>query len=88
MGLTAEHLRFSHPALAIVLVNLFNSMLKYDIVPDEFANSNTISIPKSDQIFGKALSIDDFTRISISPVFLKLFKHCVIDRFDTLKKNF
>ena len=67
-GLTPEHLKFYHHALSLVLVNLFNLMLTYRIVPDDFGNTYTVSIPKSKLNFGKALSIDDFRGISISPV--------------------
>ena len=45
--LTAEHLKFSHPALALVLVNLFNLMLKYFILLDDFGNTYTVPISKS-----------------------------------------
>ena len=70
-------------ALALVIVNLFNLMLKYDIIPDDFGNTYTVSIPKSKQNFGKALSIDDFRGIYISSVISKVFEHCVLDRFDS-----
>ena len=58
-------------------------MLKYDIVPDDFGNTYTVPIPKSKLNFGKALSIDDFRGISISPIISKIFEHCVLDRFDS-----
>ena len=45
-GLSTEHLQFSHPALALVLVNLFKLLLKYGTTPDEIGNSYTVSIPK------------------------------------------
>ena len=32
--LTSEHLKLCHPALALVLTKLFNSMLKYFLVPE------------------------------------------------------
>ena len=60
---TAEHLKFSPPALALVLINSFNLMIKHGIAPDDFGNSNTVPIQKSIQNFGKALSVDDFRGI-------------------------
>ena len=81
VGLTAEHLQFSHPALALFLVNVF----KYGMVPDNFGNTYTVPIPKSKLNFGKALSIDDFRYNSIFPVISKVFEHCVLNLFDSLK---
>ena len=75
-GVTAEHLKFSHPALAIVLVHLFSIMLNYGIVPDDFGNCYTVSISKSEQNFDKNLSTDDFRGISICPVISEVFDHC------------
>ena len=50
-------------------------MLNYGIVPDDFGNTYTVPIPKSKLNFGKALCIDDFRGISISPVNSKVFEH-------------
>ena len=63
--LTSEHLKFCHPALALILTKLFNIMLKCSQVPDNFENSYTVPIPKGDYIHGRELKVDDFRGISI-----------------------
>ena len=42
---TAEHLKYAHPAIALVLTKLSNLMLKYGIVSDRFERSYSVPIP-------------------------------------------
>ena len=41
-SLTAEHLKYSHPALATVLAKLFNIMLIFGCLPSAFGRSYTV----------------------------------------------
>jgi len=47
-GLVAEHLKFSHPVLIVILCKLFNQFIDIGRVPDDFGLSYTVPIPKCD----------------------------------------
>ena len=82
-GLTSEHLRFSHPAICQILLKLFNIMMDYGCVPDEFGLTYTIPLLKSSySTQNKALSFDDFRGISISQVISKVFERCILNRYE------
>ena len=82
-SLTAEHLKYSHPALATVLAKLFNIMLIFGCLPSAFGRSYTVPLPKSGHAIGKCLTVEDFRGISISPVLSKIFEHCLLDLYAT-----
>ena len=58
-------------------------MMSYGYDPASFGRSYAIPLPKGNAILGKALTVDDFRGISISPVFSKIFKHCILDRLSS-----
>ena len=78
--LTCEHLQHSHPIVVSILVKLFNLFVATGHIPTTFGASYTVPIPKCDGRT-KALSVDDFRGISISPVVSKLFEMAILDRF-------
>jgi len=78
--LTCEHLQFSHPIVIVILCKLFNVFLNTGHIPSSFGRSYTVPIPKCDGR-SKALLVDDFRGISISPVISKLFELSILDRF-------
>jgi len=80
-SLTAEHLQHCHPLLPGVLAKLFNWMLQVGHVPAQFGLSYTVPLLKGNSS-SKNLKVDDFRGISISPVFSKVFEHCVLRRFN------
>ena len=59
-SLTAEHLKYSHPALATVLAKLFNIMLIFGCLPSAFGRSYTVPLPKGGHAIGKGLTVEDF----------------------------
>jgi hypothetical protein len=79
-GLCSEHLKFSHPVTICILAKLFNLFIKYSYIPTSFGASYTVPVPKCDGR-SRALSVNDFRGISISPVISKLFEMAVLDRF-------
>ena len=79
--LTAEHLKYAHPAIELVLTKLFNLMLKCRIVPDSFGRSYSVPIPKGYCSRAKSVTVDDFRAISICSVISKVFELGVLDRF-------
>ena len=51
-------------------------------IPSGFGYSYTVPIPKQKaNVYSKALNVDDFRGISISPVISKVFEHCILARF-------
>ena len=71
--LSCEHLKHSHPILICILAKLFNFFITTGHVPESFGASYTVPIPKCDGRT-RALTVDDFRGISISPVLSKLFE--------------
>jgi len=80
--ITCEHLIFSPALLPCILAKLFNLMINISYVPLSFGRSYTVPILKSNcNVYGKAVTVDDFRGVSISPVISKVFEHCVLDRY-------
>ena len=48
------------------------------VLPDNFCESYTVPIPKTDNAGGKELDVSDFRGISICHILLKVFEHCLI----------
>ena len=80
-GLTAEHLKYCHPVVLVILCKLFNFFLSSGHVPASFGASYTVPIPKVVGRF-RQLTVEDFRGISISPVVSKLFELAILDRFN------
>jgi hypothetical protein len=80
-SITAEHLQYSHPIVTIILTKLFNLMLDVSYIPQAFGFSYIVPIPKSKDFHTKALTVNDFRGIAISPLLSKIFELCVHDRF-------
>jgi hypothetical protein len=78
--LTSEHLKFSHPILITILSKLLNVFLLQGYIPNDFCLSYTVPIPKVD-VRTRALTVDDFRGISISPVISKVFELAIANRF-------
>jgi len=70
----SEHVMFCHALLSCVLSSLFNLILLVSHEPSAFGQSYTVPIPKGNcNLYGKALTVEDFRGIAISPVYcLKL----------------
>jgi hypothetical protein len=78
--LSCEHLKFAHPIVISILSKLFNLFISSGHIPSRFGVSYTVPIPKCDGR-SRALTVDDFRGISISPVISKLFEMVILDRF-------
>jgi hypothetical protein len=78
--LTSENLKFSHPILITILSKLFNVFLLQGYIPHDFCKSYTVPIPKVD-VRTRALTVNDFRGISISPVISKVFELAIANRF-------
>ena len=80
--LSCEHFKYCHPIVVCILTKLFNLFISSGHIPSSFCNSYTVPIPKCDGRT-RALSLDDFRGISISPVVSKLFEMAILDRYST-----
>ena len=78
--LMAEHLKFSHPVIIIILKKLFNLVLKSGFVPTDFGRGLIIPIHKKRSNCNFAC-IKDFRGITISPVISKVFELCLVELF-------
>jgi endonuclease/exonuclease/phosphatase family metal-dependent hydrolase len=78
--ITCEHLKFCHPIIVKILTSLFNVFISSGHIPVCFGASYTVPIPKCDGRT-RALSINDFRGISISPVLSKLFEMAILNRY-------
>ena len=81
-GLTAEHLQHCHPSVCVLLTKLFNYMMAYGCVPNDFGLMYTVPLLKNSYSnFNKSISVDDFRGISISQVISKIFERCILNRY-------
>ena len=85
--LTAEHLQYSHPAIATVFRKLFYSIITSGHIPPKYGMSFTVPLLKGDSICGRSVNVEDFRGISISPVISKVLEHCIIERLSDFLNN-
>ena len=78
-NLTAEHIMYCHPIIVSVITKLFNLMLYYNYVPNDFGMSLTVPIPKCNNSI--ASTTDDFRGITISPVISKIFENFLLNKY-------
>ena len=78
--LSSEHLKYCHPIVLCDLTKLFNLLISLAHIPDSFGKSYTVPIPKCDG-HTRAMSVDDFRGISISPIISKVFELAILDKF-------
>ena len=71
--LSAEHLKYCHPAVIASINILFSILVICNYVPNDFGIGILVPIPKEES--GNSLKkLDDFRGITISPVISKLFE--------------
>jgi len=87
IGLTSEHLLFSHPVLPVILSKLFNVKFQCQHVQIGFKYSYIVRVPKIKDCRNKAMTCSDFRAIAISPILCKVFEYCLPDRFDNVFKT-
>lgn len=81
-GLSAEHLLYSHPALIVLLTKLFNLMMRFGYVPNDFGRSYIVPLPKHNLMGNfRNLSVDNFRCISIGCVVSKVLENCIYARY-------
>ena len=76
-GIVLEHILNSHPIIYTICANLSTIMLNCCCVPSDFGVGIMIPIPKSDKTTG-IHQIENFRGITLSPIFSKIFEHCLL----------
>ena len=76
-NITAEHVKYCHPAVSVILSKLFMIMVKYNYVPNGFGIAVTVPIPKGENSQISSNS-DQYRGITISSVLSKIFEHCLL----------
>lgn len=80
-NISAEHLKFSHPSICLILSKLFSIMLHIGFVPASFHQSYTVPLLKNNDNRSRAVTCDDFRGIAISSVLSKTFEKCLLAVF-------
>ena len=78
-NVTVEHIKHSHPIIVSLISKLFQLMLHYNYVPNDFGKSLTVALPKNNTFC--SANTEDYRGISISPVISKIFEHVLLARY-------
>ena len=76
-GLMAEHLKFAHPLLMVIIKKFFNIMISIGFVPKAFGLGLILPNPKDNNNCNYA-KMKDFRGITTSPVISKIFDYCLV----------
>ena len=76
-NLTAEHLKYCHPLVLDILLNLFSLMVSNSYVPGAFGCGITVPLPKATSKRTHS-SLDDYRGITILPIISKLFEFTLL----------
>ena len=76
-SITAEHLWFAHPIVAVLLAILFNACIKLCYVPMGFAEGVVIPLLKGGALDNT--STDSYRRITLCSVLSKIFEMLLFD---------
>jgi len=76
-GIEAEHLRYAHPRICVILALLFNAMLIHGVVPSIFGVGIIIPLIKGHNTDGS--SSDNYRGITLSVHISKVLEMCILD---------
>jgi len=79
--ISAEHLTYAHPCLIMLLKLLFNCMLSYGVVPDDFGKG--LIIPLLKDATSDVSMCDNYRGISLSSTVSKLFEYALLSKFSS-----
>lgn len=80
-NISAEHLFYAHPCLVVILKLLFNSMLTYGFVPDDFGKSILVPLIKDSN--GGTSSCENYRGISLNCSISKVFEYMLLFKYST-----
>lgn len=78
--LMAEHIKYAHPILIVLLVTLFNILLTHSLVPDGFGQGIVIPLLKNPDL--DRTDSGNYRGITLSPVISKLFEMVVMSLYE------
>ena len=78
-GVSAEHLKYSHPSVVSHLKNLFNLILFHSYVPRDFGCG--VIVPLLKDRIGDVNNVDNYRAITVSNTISKVFELCLLDKF-------
>ena len=78
-SITTEHLIYAHPCLIVSLKMLFNLILKYGCVPEDFGKG--ILIPLLKDSSGDASLCDSYRGITLGSTISKLFEYVILGKY-------
>ena len=84
-GISAENLHHAHPCLIVILKLLFNSMLKYGFVPDDFGKSILIPLIKDSN--ADTSSCENYRGISLNCSISKVFEYVLLHKYSDCFKT-
>lgn len=74
-GIAVEHLLFCHPIIVVLISLIFNTMLRWGYVPNDFSQGLTFPLLKGSGVDGSIL--DNYRGITVSCLMSKLFEICL-----------
>jgi len=75
--ISAEHLKYCHPIVAVFIATLFSSMISITHVPAEFGKGITVPLLQQDSK-GNGSKIEDYRGITILPAISKVFEFVLL----------
>ena len=79
--LTVDHMLYSHPIIIVIILSrLFNLLVRFGYVHNEFGSSYIVPIRKCN-CSRQSLTINDFRGIAISSVLSKVLQHCLLSKY-------
>ena len=77
--ISAEHLKFAHKSISVILSLLFNSMIIHGYLPQEFMSTTIIPIVKDKK--GDLSNCDNYRPVALTSVFSKVFELLILIRY-------
>src|SRR2546425_176287 len=84
-NVAVEHLIYAHPCLIACIKLLFNLMIMYGFVPDEFGKGLLIPLLKDRN--GDASQCDNYRGITLSCIISKVFEYALLEKYSSFFKT-
>jgi len=78
-GVEAEHVRYAHPKICVMLALLFNAMMTHGMVLSMFGLGITVPLLKGNSLNGSLT--DNYRGITLSVHISKLFEMCILELY-------
>jgi len=78
-GIEAEHLRYAHPRICVILALLYNAMIIHGVVPSMFGLGIVVPLIKGHNL-DNSMS-ENYRGIALSTHISKIFEMCILDLY-------